>query len=116
MEHLEYSTRELSVSLSVEEADIDGRRCLVDVVWCTGEIDVMTEPDFRSALDLVTTPHMIVDLGGVTFMGAAGINALVDLARRRRGGTVGLRQGPSIIARLLPALDVPANLFVLGDE
>jgi anti-anti-sigma factor len=86
----------------------------VEVLACRGEIDLVSAPVLVDALARVTTKHCIVDLSGVTFMGAAGVNALVEAATRcgSVGGTLTLRRPPPLIARLLDVLEVPSGIVV----
>ena len=113
MDDVEFAARELAISRSVEEGvDTEGHRCLMDVMACAGEIDLVSEPEFREGLARLTTHDVVVDLSGVTFIGAAGINALIEVAEQRHHcGTVRLRDAPAILCRVLHGLDLPANLI-----
>ena len=109
------TTSELAVWQSVEDGvDSNGRPLRVDVLICTGEVDIVSEPEFRKGLERLESLHAVVDLGGVTFIGAAGINALIDAAARRGtdAGTLVLRDEPFILRRVLSVLDLPNNLIL----
>lgn len=61
----------------------DGLRVLRGI----GEVDLLTTPLLRTALDdqLTARPHtLIVDFSGVTFLAACGLTALDDAARAAR--------------------------------
>src|SRR3954465_8951186 len=113
MDDVQFAARELTISLSVEEGvGREGHRCRMDVLTCAGEVDLVSEPVFREALGRLKTSDVIVDLAGLTFIGAAGINALIEIAEQRRAsGTVRLRDEPAILRRVLTVLDVPPNLI-----
>jgi anti-anti-sigma factor len=84
-------------------------RATVPVVAIRGELDQGGEsllPEVVERLVRVSTPiRIVLDLAGVTFMGAAGIRAL--LLARRVGETAGtaliLRSPSSIVRRVLTA-------------
>jgi anti-anti-sigma factor len=99
---------------SERQDDDDGTTVAIEVLECRGEIDVSTAPLLVEALQSVSAAACIVDLGGVTFMGAAAVNALADAALRcgARGGTLTLRRPPRLVERLLPGLDLPEALRV----
>lgn len=59
------------------------------LVRVIGEVDVLTGPRLREALADVTdevvgehAPAVVCDLGGVTFLGATGLDVFVDTQRR----------------------------------
>jgi anti-anti-sigma factor len=81
------------------------------VVAVRGEVDVATAPALRRALadvgarrhdDAAVVP-LVIDLSGVTFMGAAGLGVLVGAARRERlaGSEVVLRDPSRRTLRVL---------------
>lgn len=52
----------------------------VEVIRVTGELDLLTTPLLKTRLleSIATGPgHLVVDLGGITFIGAAGLSCLV---------------------------------------
>ncbi len=54
------------------------------VVTAVGEVDLVTAPRLRRALDRAREPVIFLDLAGVTFLAAAGLNVLLaanDAAR-----------------------------------
>lgn len=72
----------------------------VPVVKVSGELDLLTSPRFRDALEEVVSNALeqsrpgviVVDLSGVEFMDSSGVNALVGATRKfsERGGKVRL--------------------------
>ena len=75
-------------------------------VWVEGELDVATAPTLAGALEAATNgpvARLEVDLGGVTFLGLAGVHALQDARRRQRakGGDVVLVDVSPIANRVL---------------
>ncbi|WP_131742427.1 STAS domain-containing protein [Actinomadura roseirufa] len=57
------------------------------VVKISGEIDVFTSPRLREALlDIIDNggPHLLVDLGEVTFLDSTGLGVLVGIYHRLR--------------------------------
>lgn len=75
------------------------------VVRVTGDLDVMTVPDFRLELHALLdgTADVAVDLSGVEFLDATGLGVLVGAHRRagRHGVGFELRDPPRRIRRLL---------------
>jgi anti-sigma B factor antagonist len=58
------------------------------VVAITGELDLLSAPQLRSALDALlpaNARHIAIDLTHATFMDSAGVHAVLD-ARHRAGG------------------------------
>lgn len=78
-------------------------RCVVTVV---GDVD---EPEAGALADVALrcldaeAPVLLVDLDGVTFLGSAGLNALVRVRRAAldRSASVRLRRVPSRVTRVL---------------
>lgn len=62
----------------VEWTDEGARR----EVRVSGEIDIATVEDFRTALEC-EQPRLMVDLSNVAFMDLAGLDCLLDAAERR---------------------------------
>jgi anti-sigma B factor antagonist len=85
-----------------------------------GELDMHTTPSLLDALtqpDVVGVSNLVVDLSGVTFLGAAGINALLAAARlrrHRRTHLVGLAASPSV--RRAVDITGAGDLLVLHDD
>lgn len=75
------------------------------IVKVQGEIDLLTAPGLAQRLTAacVGTRHVLVDLSTVDFLGAAGIQALVDAHRLcvRRGIRFGLLNPSSRVLRPL---------------
>lgn len=76
------------------------------VVRASGELDILAAPDLRAALTGCppgADPHLIVDLGGVTFLDSSVLGVLVGALRRARdrGGDLWLIAGqPSVLTVL----------------
>ena len=81
------------------------------VIRVVGDLDVVTEPSFSTALRrlrLGEAPVVIADLRGVTFLDARGLAALVRLRRRvnAHAGRLGLVTLPRVLRLLhLAGLD-----------
>src|SRR6476646_8991378 len=80
-----------------------------------GEIDIATAPAIRRFLMAAISGgdvHLAVDMSGVTFIDAAGIDVLVVAANRAReaGGGLSLRAASRQVRRLLGVLDLDAVL------
>ncbi len=69
-----------------EHIDISAERVAdgVTVVRVTGEVDMLTAPRLRSeVVERITTGGtLVLDLGGVGFLGSAGLAVLVEAAQR----------------------------------
>jgi anti-sigma B factor antagonist len=85
----------------------------VRVIAVRGELDMLTAPDFRSALDDVAkaTGAVLVDLCDVTFMDSTGLTALIRgrahlVEQGRRVAVARADDGP--VARLLELTAVEA--------
>jgi anti-anti-sigma factor len=111
--------------VDLDVAVADGRA----VVRVSGEVDAATAPKLRAALadglarhhrDGVDAP-VVVELSGVTFMGATGLGVLVSaLGRARRlGRDLVLRNPPPMTLRVLDLtglLDIFAIEWDAGDR
>ena len=91
--------------LSIDMA-FEGREVVVGV---GGEIDLLTAPTLQAILgDLVQEgfDHVVLDVGAVTFIGAAGLNILAATAAAlaASGGTLTIRAASVLVERIL---DVP---------
>ena len=59
----------------------------IQLVAVAGELDILTAPSLLVALqrpENIGAAHLIINLVQVDFLAGAGINALIDVARRRR--------------------------------
>jgi len=84
-------------------------------VVLNGKIDIATAPAIRCFLMAAISGgdvHLAVDMSGVTFIDAAGIDVLVVAANRAReaGGGLSLRAPSRQVRRLLGVLDLDAVL------
>lgn len=88
------------------------------VVGVLGEIDTMTAPVLteRLSTQIPTAPLLVVDLTRVTFLGSAGLAALVEAkeATERAGHRLRLVCGSHAVARALEATNLMA-LFDVAD-
>src|SRR3954451_3043503 len=55
------------------------------VVRVTGELDIVSEPEFEAALKRIDGRAATVDLSGVAFMDSTGLRALIGAARSYPG-------------------------------
>jgi anti-sigma B factor antagonist len=58
----------------------------IRLVAVAGELDILTAPVLLAALqrpENIGAFHLVIDLVGVDFLAVAGINAMIDVARRR---------------------------------
>jgi anti-anti-sigma factor len=59
----------------------------IRLVAVVGELDILTAPSLLAALqrpENIGATHLVINLVQVDFLAGAGINALIDVARRRR--------------------------------
>lgn len=83
------------------------------VLRIEGELDALTAPELRPALDQVVSdgnPRVTVDLSGLRLIDSSGVGALVSMYKRVRGRggrvrVVGASHQPLAVFRLL-RLDV----------
>ena len=91
---------------SAIEVPGDGERVLA----VTGDLDLSSVPQFRSALRGLATAggHVVVDLTGVDLVDSVGIGLLLGARRRvvEAGGTFAVRCGPGRVHRLLELTEV----------
>ena len=79
---------------------------LVVMVLLRGELDAFTAPDLGALIRaLADNGHteIVLDLGSLDFMGAAGLGVIATMSARQRlaGGTLALRSPSSIVQRIL---------------
>lgn len=90
----------------------------VHVLYAVGEVDLLTTPLLRAALDgqLTARPHtLIVDFSGVTFLAACGLAALDDAAHAvRRHGALCLVATASAVLRPMRILALDRVIPVYG--
>jgi anti-anti-sigma factor len=69
------------------------------VLHVAGELDIATAGQLSSALEraLSADPTLVVDLGGVSFVDAAGLHVILEIAERRNGsGPLVLDNAPRV--------------------
>jgi stage II sporulation protein AA (anti-sigma F factor antagonist) len=76
-----------------------------------GEIDLLTAPILRAALDEQfdsSPPVLVIDLNGVTFLGACGVEVLIEASERAARAATALRlvYRTRAVARPLEVLDL----------
>lgn len=93
------------------------------VVAVAGELDLATEPQFSSEVSAVLNLSrrvLVLDLNGLTFVGSAGLKALVELQLRAQdlGARLRLVLGRSPTGRLLELTGLRATftLYETVDE
>lgn len=91
------------------------RRCPepgLEVVTAVGEIDLYTAPRLRRALDRTREPTTLLDLTGVTFLGAAGLTVLVtaDAEARSTGRHFGVVGAAGMARRTLEVSGVAEHV------
>ena len=89
------------MTFAMERNRVAGAAC----VAVAGEVDVETAPRMRDALveAIADGEQVVVDLGAVTFMGSAGLSALVVAHRvaEARGVRLRLRGVPPQVMKLI---------------
>ncbi|GAA2544580.1 STAS domain-containing protein [Pseudonocardia hydrocarbonoxydans] len=97
---------------SLLHVDVDGAGPGVRVVRPDGDVDLETAPMLRAALAAATVGRgvrlVVVDLDGVGFFGASGIQILLDArgTAGRRGAGLVLAGGPPAVLRVLELVEV----------
>lgn len=91
------------------------------VLELDGELDIATAPILIAALDAAaaTVPGVsliVVDLDGLTFCGARGLELLMDAAETvaRRGGLLVLARRPALVLRLMDMLGIACRSHPLA--
>ena len=87
------------------------------VVTVRGEVDILTAPPLRAALDVVVragTTAAVLDLAAATFFDASGLNVIVDTAAelRRNNGVLTVRSAQPQALRILELSGVDASVFL----
>ncbi|MER6950308.1 STAS domain-containing protein [Nonomuraea sp. NPDC000554] len=83
-----------------------------------GEVDIASEPELCACLTSVLArpgTSLVLDLGGVTFMDARGLSALVSARSlaERSSGTVCLANVPPAVIRLLKMTDLDSAFTMI---
>ncbi|MEU5876062.1 STAS domain-containing protein [Spirillospora sp. NPDC047279] len=88
----------------------------IAVVSLSGQIDRMASAELDSFLREVHTPHIVVDMAGITYLDGSGLAVLCDIADEvaALGGSLSLARlyGPS--AQALRDLDEECPFAVFG--
>ena len=91
----------------------------VRVLHVVGELDTLTAPllAVRLAEQQAAVPKLVVDLSEVSFLGSAGLAALVEAkdAADRQGGRLLVVPGSRIVKRALEATGL-LSLFTVADD
>jgi anti-anti-sigma factor len=86
------------------------------VLCIGGEIDLATADEFRSALETVVTggSTAVVDMGDVTFIDAAGLRVIVQVAKTLNGSGPLMLVNAALVERLFELVgmaDLPSVEF-----
>jgi len=86
------------------------------VVRLTGEIDAESAPAVSTALELLlgVKSHVIVSLGGVTFMDSSGLSVFVAAQQQVGDGRLTLVEVPPRIMRLLELTGLNLVFTIVG--
>ena len=109
MATLERIREDLKLTVRVEQ---DGQELLLRAF---GELDLSNSRTLEEELRLAlggTSPGVVLDLWGVTFIDSAGLRALLSMAKysRRQGGRLCLLRGSAVIDQAIEAAGVEASL------
>ncbi len=87
-----------------------------DVVVASGEIDLASAPDLKTALEAFSGQEVILDMRGVEFMDSAGLKVLINERARlgNSGGSLKLVVGEGNVTRLLELTGV-RDAFEISD-
>ena len=89
------------------------------IVAVTGELDLLSAPQLRAALDALVGAnprHIAIDLTATTFMDSAGVHALLDARDRasdRAGGHLAVICGGGPVRRVIESLGLTEALNVV---
>ena len=86
------------------------------IVVVTGEIDIATSPRVDEAVAQLTTPEIVLDLRGVSFMGSSGLASMLRAARHAESLGGALRVRPSKQVRDLLEMTRLTERFEIEDE
>jgi anti-sigma B factor antagonist len=96
----------------VETVDVGG----TTVVAVTGEVDIATTPQLRSALQDAAEP-LVVDLSGVTFMDSTGLATMLTTASAHPSGfAIACPEGPARLLFAVTATEEELPLYASRDE
>jgi anti-sigma B factor antagonist len=87
------------------------------VVRVAGEIDMDSAPEVAAALEpyFGNTPHIVVDLGQVTFMDSSGLSVFVAAQQQVGSGQLTLVAVPDRIMRLLELTGLNSVFTIAAD-
>lgn len=85
------------------------------VLIVTGDLDLATAPGLQALLVAVPddAPQVVVDLGGVEYLGCAGLRPLLE-AQQRFGDRLRLRRVRPAVQRLLELAELTTTFAVVG--
>jgi anti-sigma B factor antagonist len=99
------------------------RRGSFAVVTVAGDVDLETASSLSDEVATATSdesPHLVIDLGGVTFLDSSGLKVLVATSKRaeKAGGSMSLVAVPHIVMRVLTvtALDKVFSIYDSVDD
>lgn len=85
-------------------------------VQVTGELDLITSPQFRQTLEEAQRAARVVvlDLRELSFIDSSGVHVILDAARdsRRNGGRLLIVRGPVQVDRVLALTDVCKQVVI----
>ncbi len=101
-----------AVSLVTRVDIVDGAA----VVSVTGDVDLVSAPHLREVMEeaLGRSSHLIVDVGGMTFIDSSGLSVLVHVHRQAAdaGGSMTVRRPSPTLKRLLSITHLETVLVV----
>jgi anti-sigma B factor antagonist len=91
------------------------------LVVLSGEMDIVSSREFAEAiaeLEGTSADHVVIDLGGITFIDSSGINALVQVvhAVEARGGSAVLASPSRVVQRVFEIACVGDVVTVVDDR
>lgn len=73
----------------------------VEVLTCTGELDIADAPALVRALEGVTAPRLVVDLSGLEFIDSSGLSRLLHATHSHPDGRLATIVSAGPVARIL---------------
>jgi anti-sigma B factor antagonist len=84
------------------------------LVSVAGELDLVSAPTLREAVEAIEAPQVVLDLSGVEFMNSSGLSVLIVLSKRLRGrgGDLVIRGARPMLAKTFTIAGVDEMLHV----